>query len=215
MNFRRRLAESSVLTGPSPGPERTSQAGTPCGSLARILARVFREGKPEVLDLGPMCGETVVYLAGRGARVHVVDFDPPPPTPPRRPGEIFVEKPTLHFDQPDGKFDLVLAWELTDFVPPDRLPDYGAELRRVTRDGGWLFLFSHLQPPAQSESLVRYRLLADDMVVREVTDFPPVPRYVHPTREIERALAGFAIQGIQLQRNQMREILALKAGVGG
>jgi hypothetical protein len=37
---------------------------------------------------------------------------------------------------------------------------------------------------------------------------------VHPNREIERAIAGLAVQNIHLQRNQMREILASKAGVG-
>lgn len=144
----------------------------------------------------------------------VEDFEPPPPTPPRKPGEIMVDKVPIHFDHADGKFHLVLAWELTDFVPPDRLADYGAELRRVTKDGGWLFLLSHAHPEAPSEPPTRYRLLADDLIVREICDLPRIPRYNHPTREIERALQGFSIQAIQLQRSQMREILALKAGVG-
>ena len=95
------------------------------------------------------------------------------------------------------------------------LADYGAELQRVTKDGGWLFLLSQAQPPPRDEPLTRYRLLADDLVVREVCDLAPRRRWVHPTREIERALAGFSIQGIHLQRNQMREIVAFKAGVGG
>lgn len=176
---------------------------------------MLREPKAEILDLGPLCGESVVYLAGRGARVTVEDFEPPPPTPPRQPGEIMIERAPIQFDHPDGRFDLVLAWELTDFVPPDRLPDYGAELRRLTRDGGWLFLLSHAHPQSQNEPLARYRLLADDLIVRESCDLPPRRRWVHPTREIERALVGFSVQGIHLQRNQMREVLALKTGVGG
>jgi len=178
------------------------------------LARAFREPKAEILDLGPLCGESAVYLASRGARVTVEDFDPPPPTPPRQPGEILVDKPPLRFDHPDEKFHLVLTWELTDFVPPDRLGDYGAELLRVTKDGGWIFLLSHAKPASSLEPLTRYRVLADDLIVREVCPFPPRPRYVHPNRDIERALAGFSVQGIHLQRSQMREIIALKAGVG-
>ena len=179
-----------------------------------MLARAFREPKAEILHLGPLCGATVVYLASRGARVSVEDFTPPPPTPPRQPGEILMEKAPIRFDYANGRFHLVLAWELSDFVPPDRLVDYGAELLRVTREGGWLFLFSHAKPAAALESLSRYRVLADDLLVRESCDLPPLPRYVHPNRDLERALAGFAIQGIQLQRSQMREIVALKAGVG-
>lgn len=214
MVFGRRPVEGTGPAKPAVRVEPVAPSGTPCGSLGRVLARVFREPKAEILDLGPLCGASVVYLASRGARVTVEDFDPPPPTPPRQPGEILVEKPPIHFDHPDGCFHLVLAWELTDFVPPDRLPDYGAELLRVTRDGGSLLLLSHAKPAEAQDTLSRYRLLADDLVVREACGPPMRPRYVHPNRDIERALAGFSIQGIQLQRSQMREIVALKAGVG-
>jgi hypothetical protein len=189
-------------------------AGRPCGGLARVLARAFREGKPEILVLGPLCGESVVYLATRGARVHVEDFQPPPPLPPRRPGEPPSEVTPFRLDQPDTMFHLVLAWEAADFVPPDRLGEYGAELRRIVRDGGGLFFLSHSRPEAGDDRLSRYLLHADDLVERQVVERERSPRFVHPTRELESALRGFTIQGIQLQRNQMREITALKAGMG-
>ncbi len=179
-----------------------------------MLARAFREPKAEILHLGPLCGASVVYLASRGARVSVEDFTPPPPTPPRQPGEIPIEKAPIHFEYESARFHLILAWELADFVPPDRLADFGSELLRMTREGGWLFLFSHAKPASAMESLTRYRLLADDLLVRENCEAPPLPRYVHPNRDLERAFTGFSIQGIQLQRSQMREIVALKAGVG-
>jgi len=196
-------------------PEPASLAGQPCGSLARVLARVFREPKPEILALGPLCGDSVVYLAGRGARVHVEDLDLPEPGPERKPGDTHVElPPPFRLDQPDARFSLVLAWETLDFVPPDRLQEFGSELRRVLRDQGTLFLFSHAKPLQTHEPPARYRVLADDVIVREAkTDLVRI-RYTHPTREIERALRGLAVQGIHLQRSQMREIVAIKAGVG-
>jgi hypothetical protein len=51
-------------------------------------------------------------------------------------------------------------------------------------------------------------------VREEPNGAPALRRYVHPNREIERAIAGLSVQNIHLQRNQMREILALKVGVG-
>jgi hypothetical protein len=179
-----------------------------------VLARVFRESKPEILALGPLCGESVVYLAGRGARVHVEDLDPPEPAPERAPGDAPEPVAPFRLDQPDARFHLVLAWEMLDFVPPDRLPELGAEIRRVLHDQGTLFLFSHAKPLKSHEAPARYRVLADDMIVREApTDLVRI-RYTHPTREIERALRGLSVQGIHLQRSQMREIVALKVGVG-
>jgi SAM-dependent methyltransferase len=186
--------------------------GRPCGGLARALARAFRGGKPEILVLGPLCGDSVVYLAGRGARVHVDDFEPPPPLPVRRPGDPPIEVTPFRLDQPDRTFDLVLAWEVADFVPPDRLVEYGAELRRVLRDGGGLFFLSHSRPEPGDDRPSRYLLLSDDLILRQVVETERRPRYVHPTRDLEQALRGLAIQGIQLQRNQMREITAQKAG---
>jgi hypothetical protein len=116
---------------------------------------------------------------------------------------------------PSGRFHLVLAWESLDFVPPERLAEVGQEIARVTRDGGHLFLFSYQKPPQELEIPPRYRMLADDLIVREETPgLPPRRRYAHPNREIERALAGMSVQGIHLQRNQMREIVVLKPGVG-
>ena len=46
--------------------------------------------------------------------------------------------------------------------------------------------------------------------LREPSGRKPERRWVHPTREIERALAPLSVQGIHLQRNQIREFSALK-----
>ena len=192
----------------------SAPAPQPCGSLARVLARVYRESKPEVLDLGPLCGERAVYLAARGARLHVEEPVIPEPLPPRRPGETPPPVPPFRLDQPDARFHLVLAWEVLDFVPPDRLAEIGSEIKRVMRDGAWLFLFAHQKPPSDSEPVPRYKLLSDDLIVREPGAGPSRPRWAHPNRELERALGGLTVQGIQLQRSQLREIVVLKPGVG-
>ena len=189
-------------------------AGQPCGGLGRAVARAFREGKPQILVLGPLCGESVVFLAGRGARVHVDEVDLPAPIAKRLPGETPAAPHPFKIDQPSGAYDLVLAWEMFDFVPPDRLQEFGAEIVRLLRVGGQLVLFAHLKPPAPTAVLPRYRLLADDLIVREEPAGAAIPRHTHSNLMIERAIAGLSVQNIHLQRNQMREILASKAGVG-
>lgn len=190
-------------------------AGQPCGGLGRAVARAFRDGKPQILVLGPLCGESVVFLAGRGAKVHVDQVDIPEPIPKRAPGAPPAPAPQpFRIDHPANAFDLVLAWEMFDFVPPDRLAEFGAEIARVLRIGGQLVLFAHLKPPSEHAVLPRYRLLADDLIVREEPATTPVPRYVHSNLMLERAIPTLQVQNIHLQRNQMREILASKAGLG-
>lgn len=203
MIFRRNKpgdSESSTVASAAPGSH-------PSPSFAKAVERVFREDRPRILDLGPFCGDTVVQLAARGARVQVDRLDPPGPTPPAEPGKPPPRREPVAIEQPDGRFDLVMGWELIDFVPPDRLAELGAELRRITRVGGWILFLSSARKGVERDVLARYRLLPDGSLSREPVAETPRPRWVHPNREIERAMAGLSLQGIHLQRNQMREFL--------
>ena len=187
-------------------------AGQSCPTLIRALDKIFRSDRPEILDLGPLCGQTVVSLADRGARVSVEEFRPPAPTPESAAGDEIPIEP-LRIDQPSGRFDLILAWELWDFVPPDRLTEFGGEIRRLLTDHGWLLMLSLNAPNKDGNSygkLCRYRLLAGDRILREETDGPRCRRWVYSTRQIESALAPMSIQALHLQRNQLREFLAHK-----
>jgi hypothetical protein len=183
--------------------------------MTRVIERVFRQEKPRVLDLGPFCGDTAIFLADRGAHVSVTEFLPRLPTPEPDPGSSVDAdaKAPLRIDEADGAFDLLLAWEWLDFTPPDRLGDFAAEVRRILADDGWLLLFA-LNDPAVKDSAMRrpgrYRLVEDNQLVRTPVGEVTRRRWTHPTREIERALAPLSIQGIHLQRSQMREFLALK-----
>jgi len=189
-----------------------------CPGMARALRGILsKKEKPEVLDLGQFSRSAALYLAQRGARVYVDDFEPPPPRPkskksngkkaPSLPGSPVV------IPQPDRKFDLVLAWEHGDFVPPDRLQEFATEVARVLAPGGWLLMYSQDNPGAlgiDEDEPACYRLTADDKLVRTVTSLPRRRRWAHANRTIERALAPLAVQSIHLQRNRIREFLVRK-----
>lgn len=210
MLFRRREAEPARRRLYTSGTEAHAVPGQPCPSLAKVLERAFRKRKPEILDLGPLCGPTAVYLASRGARVTVAEFDPPLPPPPYEPGQDPPKVRPLKIHQENERFDLVLAWEQIDFVPPDRLAEFARELRRILTLDGWLLLLSLAKHSGEPVPRGRYRVLADDLIQRDPVPEDPRPRWEHPTRSIERALRGFSLQGLHLQRNQTREFLAMK-----
>jgi SAM-dependent methyltransferase len=200
------------------GVAATSAHEQTCPGMARALKRILsKREQPEVLDLGQFSRSAAVYLAQRGARVYVENFEAPPPSPKRRKanGDKRVSEPKkpLVIPQPDRKFDLVLAWEHGDFVPPDRLKDFAAEIARVLVPGGWLLLYAKDNPGAggnHTDPPACYRLLGDDRFVRSSTTAPARRRWTHPNRAIERALAPLAVQSIHLQRNRIREFLVRK-----
>ena len=206
-----------------PDQESSGDEGQKCPGLAKILEKVLREDKTEILDLGPFCGATAVYLADRGARVSVAELEVPAPLPkpPSKPApgkSLKAEGPAeppppIRLGHPDGKFHLVLLWEVADFVPSERLPELGAEIHRVLVDGGWALLLSVSDAPTEGHAArrpPRYRVIQDDLVAREPNDGPSMKRYGHNPRQVERALAPLAVQGIHLQRNQIREFMLFK-----
>jgi hypothetical protein len=212
--FRRaaqQLSGPPVVAGaPVEGAERQA-----CPGLKRALERALRgDAKPHVLDLGPLCGPTVMFLADRGARVRVEELPAPGPPTTAAEGSPAPAGGPFHVPQPTGEFQIVLAWEHCDFVAPDRLPELGAELHRLLAPGGWLVLYSRdrtgSHEPGQDDQPSVFRLVAEDAVVRQPAPVGPRPRWVHPNRALERALAPLSIQGIHLQRDRTREIVAIK-----
>ncbi len=176
--------------------------------VSRVLAEIARRQYPQVLDLGPLCGASVTQLARLGARVHVEPFEPPPPTPPRRPRQPPPPLVPLRIARLDASFDLVLAGEWLDFVPPDRWDDFGTELARVVRGGGWVVLFSRMGRSTMMDRPAAFRVEADGRLVRQAARGARRPRWSPTTREIERVLGAFVVEQIHLYRDQLREVVA-------
>jgi len=201
---------SPATIGVTKPPTSAAKSTHACPTLERALKAVFRVDKPDVLDLGPMCGASVIYLADMGARVTVSE---PEIHVPAKPIDGDDESPVtrpFRIDQADEKFHLVLAWEQCDFIPEQHLQEFGAELHRVLRPGGWLLLFSLNCKQPEPGRPSRYRIISNDRVSREPVAGSPRQRWLYPTRTIERALAPMSVQTLHLQRNQMREFLSLK-----
>ena len=80
MLFRRKSHDRAGTIG-LPQPTSNVADVRSCPSLAKALKRISTLAKPQILDLGPLCGSTAVFLANLGARVCVEDFQSPPPLP--------------------------------------------------------------------------------------------------------------------------------------
>ena len=205
----RRTDEPSGQPVARPSIDSGADLGQACPTLARVLSKVLKEPHPEILDIGPFCGATAVFLAGCGARVSVGELELPLPAAPADD----VPPPPIRLEQPDERYNLVLAWELIDFLPPNRLPEFGRELARILARGGFalaIALADASRRAALPKRPPRYRVLAEDRVAWEPATGPPLERYVHAAREIERKLVPLTVHGIHLQRNQMREVLLYK-----
>lgn len=193
---------------PSP-PESARETPTPqnCPGLVKVLERTFRLEHPSILDLGPSSGPSITALANRGARIAVESFEPPPHPAPEADDDTPV--PPIRLDHADASFDLVLVWDWLDYVAPDRLAEFGAEIVRVLKVGGWILAFSSSKKDPERDVAAEYRIVEEDRLMR-VANGRARRRWPHPNRDIERSLEGLSVQGIHLQRNQVREFVAVK-----
>lgn len=189
-------------------PEAFDAGTGRCPGLETVLHSILRRPRPAILDLGPMCGATVTYLASLGARVTVAQWEPPRVA--RGSGQR-----TIVLDYPDHAFDMVLAWEQLDFTHPEWLDDLAVEFERVLVVGGWLYLLSLQRNEITRDRRARYRVEAIDRATREPLDEAPRSRWPHSSRTLQRSLSGFCIEGVHLWRNQVREMVATRKAIDG
>ena len=218
MWFRRRqpgpadvpVASSGVVAGGTAGAAALEALRSP--GLRKTIDRTFRDDKARILDLGPLCGVSIVDLASRGAKVCVEEFVPPRPRPAADAKGEVPNPPPVRLDHDDASFDLVLLWERLDFVPPDRLREFCQEIRRVLKVGGWVLALTSSRKEPRRASAARIRIVDDEHIAREPSGEPERPRWAHPNRELERSLDGVSIQRIHLHRDGLREVTGLKGG---
>ncbi len=214
-----RLPWRSGSSDPDEAPSITTDVsevrGHNCPTLKKALDGLAKVEHPRILDLGPMCGDTIVFLAAYGGgHVSVEDIELPEPCSEEGAESASTEAPEpFRLGHADESFDLVLAWEHLDHVSPDRVEEFAAELRRILRPGGQLLVFSSNRSVSDDDAtdrICRYRIVAEDRISREPTTDPEVRRWHYTNRRMEQLLEPLTLRSLHLQRTQMREYLAVK-----
>lgn len=155
-------------------------------------------GGARVLDLGAACAENFGFFAPRCRTYVIADLRLPLklgtelwPQPLPRPGAV-------------PPFDLILAWDLLNYLNADDLARLAALLKGLSRAGTRLFglVYTSADMPARPASFgiagpasLRYGGLTGAR--------RPAPRYKEP--ELVRILTGFAVERVFLLRHGVGE----------
>jgi hypothetical protein len=183
--------------------------------LPALLDSLPTEGRPAILDLGPAVGVNIDFWSDLGCRVHVADLHdslhPSAPSWSEPEGDTALLPAGLLPAAP--AFDLVLAWDLLNYLTPPQMRAVARGLAACTRHGTMLFaLIGTLRqmPPRP----LRYRIVGRDRLLYE--DGPagaprvaeatrPCPRYRQP--DLERGLPLFSVATSYLLRTGVQEYL--------
>lgn len=143
-SYRALHAESIRISGEAPD----YFARYKIDELARTSTSVRRSGAPAVLDFGCGIGGSIPWFRSRlpAARLTGVDVSGESLALARAafPGDVRFEAfDGSHLPFADDSFDIVFASCVFHHIPPEERPGALAEIRRVLRPGGEIFLFEH------------------------------------------------------------------------
>lgn len=183
---------------------REPAAGTyDSASAKRIADRVARGYRPEVLDLGVLSGPTVSNFLEMGAKVHVHDVI----TPLRRlPAGTAPDVESLFKELkllPES-LDVVLAWELMDFLPMPEARMAAQRLARWLKPKGLILAVFHT---TSADQVHRFRMLPGDRIQMEPAGPLPEPCPARTNNEALSLFSGFTLLHSALTRTQVREVL--------
>ena len=160
-----------------------------------------------MLDLGPALGANIRYFGGVGARVRIADFERSIDDEGAREAIPAIwERKLVHllpFD--DGeRFDLVLAWDLPNYIGRERWPAVARRIvERLAPEGAF-----HLLARVGAEMPARpsiFRIVEPGVVSEQVIATRNVAAPRLPHAEIEKMNPGLVAPRSHLGKHGMQE----------
>lgn len=177
--------------------------------LKELLTGLPTDRKHSVLDLGSASSGNVAFFSGFSCRLYIADLYSTllrrGGRPPDQPEPFDRE---LAGNLPDGCFDVILCWDLLNYLSGEQMSVLGGHLARRSRPGSRLFslIAPHGQIPNRPQ---RFEIL-DPASIRYSSRTPsrrPAPGYREP--ELNRWMAPFAVESSYLLRHGVQEYILI------
>jgi hypothetical protein len=183
-------------------------------ALPSIFTALSRGHKLNVLDLGPAIGGNVERLSEFGCKLFIEDLYASKTAAATENGLLGTDFFAQFLAPPEGtQLDIVLAWDLFNYLERKELALLGERLRRFCRPGALVFalISIHKTIPAQP---IRFRFHGQDLdqlvYDRRTTVERPGPRFA--PAEFNDLLRGFRVDRSFLLRHGIQEYLFMREG---
>jgi len=169
-----------------------------------------------VLDIGPTSSTNINYITSLGHSIYMANLVEEALKPewnlPSSEGEDarfnvegFLET-NLNFS--GRKFDVVVLWDTTDFLPEALVEAVFARLHEVIEPGGLMLAFFHATADPGA-SFCRYHLTETDVVDMQKAGSYPVLQ-IYSNRKIENLLKDFSTYRFFLAKDSLREVIVTR-----
>lgn len=206
MQWVRRSGRPPPSIASEPNPPAAARVERVAPGLALLFERVSADRSHAILDLGPADGSSLrVYsrfarwvgfadvLAAASSRDSWREAADALPTNPERP------------------YDLVVAWDVLDRLPPDGRAGFVRRLAEISDPRAKMFLLLE-SPDERPTDLLRFAVTDVDRVRYEGTGESPPGHPPVPPGELKRLLEPFHVVRAFSTRIGLREYLAARDG---
>jgi SAM-dependent methyltransferase len=212
----------------APAAERLTRRS----SGLRELARLLQSDEPQcVLDLGSTSAANIRYLTERGHKIYSEDLleastDPELVTKDEDGQRILDQKNFFseNLAYSTAQFDLVLCWNLADYLDESLVKPVVARLWSVMKPGAVLLAFFHTREAGPDAPCYRYHIVSPEILemqhVRSQRDLRQGPtgagersfrlQRVFNNRHIENLFRDFTSIKFFLTRDNVREVLVVR-----
>jgi len=224
--------------GAHPGlqAQRTPQRLTRRSSGLAELSRLFQSEEPLcILDIGSTSAGNIRYLTERSHRIYSEDLleastDPSLVMRDEKGQHTLDQKLFLaaNLVYPNAHFDVVLCWNLADYLDESLVKPVIARLWSLLKPGGMLLAFFHTQEAGPDAPCYRYHIVGNDVLDMQHIDARRDMRRgptgathtaiersfrlqrVFNNRHIENLFRDFTSIKFFLTRDNVREVLVVR-----
>jgi SAM-dependent methyltransferase len=214
---------SSDQTATREAPQKLSRRSSGLGEVSRLLNS--QEGLC-VLDMGATSPGNISFLTGRGHKNYSEDLlrsslDPEMRGPDEDGKPVLDSKKFLdeNLAYPNAHFDVVLCWNLPDYLEESLVKPTIDRLWSVMKPGGILLAFFHTRDAGPDSTCYRYHVTGADTLEMQEVKFAAAGRSekqsprlqrVFNNRHIETLFRDFASIKFFLARDSIREVLVVR-----
>jgi SAM-dependent methyltransferase len=222
MKFFRRSSEQAA--GPA-APQKLTRRSSGMGEIARILNS--QEGLC-VLDMGATSATNIKFFTNHGHKNYSEDLlrsslDPVLRAKDANGDSVIDVKKFLdeNLVYANAQFDIVLCWNLPDYMEENLVKPAVDRLWSVMKPGGYLLAFFHTRDAGPDSICYRYHVTGTDMLEMQEVKFSapgdtssqkrsPRLQRVFNNRHIENLFRDFASIKFFLARDNIREVLVVR-----
>jgi SAM-dependent methyltransferase len=230
MKFFRSSSDSAEKNpGSAQGAKRLTRRSSSMGQLVKELDS---EEALCVLDLGSTSPANIRYCTERGHKIYSDDLlvsstDPSLVTKDETGKTILDSKRFLEENlvYPAAQFDIVLCWNLADYLDESLVKPVVGRLWSLLKPGGSLLAFFHTQEAGPDAPCYRYHIVGADTLEMQLIDLRSDAKKgaarnsspnnfrlqrVFNNRNIENLFRDFASLKFFLARDNVREVLVVR-----